>query len=69
MNIDRRTLIAGFSSLAAASALGPLPARAALNGFRPAGPGRVDHSAFDALLKGHSGPTPQAYNRVDYQCR
>jgi len=67
MNIDRRTLIAGFSSLAAASALGPLPARAALNGFRPAGQGRVDHSAFDALLKAHVRPDAQAYNRVDYR--
>ncbi|MBC7282735.1 DUF547 domain-containing protein [Hoeflea sp.] len=67
MNLDRRTLISGAASLAAASVLGPNRAHAALTGFRPRGQGRVDHSAFDTLLKAHVRPDAQRYNRVDYR--
>lgn len=67
MNLDRRTLIAGSASLAAAMALKPLTASAALTGFRPKGQAAVDHSAFDALLKAHVKPDADGYNRVDYR--
>ena len=66
MNLDRRTLIAGSASLAAAMALKPLAASAALTGFRPKGRAAVDHSAFDALLRAHVKPDATGYNRVDY---
>jgi len=66
MNLDRRTLIAGSASLAAAMALKPLAASAALTGFRPKGQAAVDHSAFDALLRAHVKPDAKGYNRVDY---
>ncbi|MEP3438001.1 MAG: DUF547 domain-containing protein [Hoeflea sp.] len=67
MNLDRRTLIAGIAGLAAASALKPFHASAALTGFRPTGQGKLDHSAFDRLLKAHVRPDAQSYNRVDYR--
>ena len=67
MNLDRRTLVAGSLGLVAVSALGPLPAAAALTGFRPKGASGIDHSAYDALLKAHVKPDAQGYNRVDYR--
>jgi hypothetical protein len=67
MHFDRRSIVVGLASLAAAPVLGPLPATAALTGFRPAGQGRVDHSAYDALLKAFVKPDAKGYNRVDYR--
>ena len=56
MPIDRRTLIAGFAGLVAVSALKPLAATAAMKDFRPQGQSRVDHGAFDVLLKRYVKP-------------
>ncbi|MDF2372324.1 MAG: DUF547 domain-containing protein [Rhizobiaceae bacterium] len=67
MPIDRRTLIAGFAGLLAVSALKPLAATAAMNDFRPQGQSKVDHGAFDVLLKRYVKPDAQSYNRVDYR--
>lgn len=67
MHLDRRTFFTGFAALAAAVALNPRPAAAALSGFRPKGQAGIDHSAFDALLKAHVKPDAQGYNRVDYR--
>jgi hypothetical protein len=66
MDFDRRSTILGLASLAAAPLLGPLPAVAALTGFRPRGQGGVDHSAYDALLRTYVKPDAEGYNRVDY---
>lgn len=67
MHFDRRAVILGLASLAATPALGPLPASAALTGFKPAGQGGVDHSAYDALLRAFVKPDAEGYNRVDYR--
>jgi hypothetical protein len=67
MDFDRRSTILGLASLAAAPLLGPLPALAALTGFRPRGQGGVDHSAYDALLRTYVKPDAEGYNRVDYR--
>ena len=56
-----------FAGLAAASAIAPGAASAALTGFRPTGQGKADHSGFDALVRAHVKPDAQAYNRVDYR--
>lgn len=67
MQPNRRSVILGLASVAAAPALTALPAHAALSAFRPKGQGKVDHSVFDALLKATVKPDAQAYNRVDYR--
>ncbi|MCZ4291220.1 DUF547 domain-containing protein [Hoeflea alexandrii] len=67
MKFDRRTLVAGSFGFAAATALRPLPAVAALSSFRPKGGAGFDHSAYDALLKAHVRPDAEGYNRVDYR--
>lgn len=67
MTLDRRILLTGSLGLAAATALGPLPASAALTGFRPSGQAGFDHAAYDALLKAHVRPDANRYNRVDYR--
>lgn len=67
MQLDRRTALLGLAAIAAAPALVPLEALAALTGFRPRGRASVDHSAFDQLLKAHVRPDAEAYNRVDYR--
>ncbi|WP_412050964.1 DUF547 domain-containing protein [Hoeflea sp. Naph1] len=72
MNVDRRTILSGavlsgIVSLAGASLLTPLPAHAALTGFRPAGSDGFDHSAYDALLRAHVIADANSYNRVDYR--
>jgi len=67
MNLNRRTLIAGSASLAAAMALKPLAAAAALTEFRPKGQSGLDHSAYDALLKAYVKPDAEGYNKVDYR--
>ena len=67
MNIDRRSFVVGSASLAAAAALWPFSASAAMTGFRPEGQAGIDHSAFDSLLNAHVKPDAEGYNRVDYR--
>ncbi|MGJ8569598.1 MAG: DUF547 domain-containing protein [Hoeflea sp.] len=67
MNLNRRNLIAGSSSLAAVVVLKPLGASAALTGFRPEGQSGMDHSALDAFLKAYVKSDAHGYNRVDYR--
>ncbi|OCW58406.1 DUF547 domain-containing protein [Hoeflea olei] len=67
MPIARRTVLSGFASLAAAAAIAPVAAGAAITAFRPRGQGSADHAAFDALLAAHVRPDPERYNRVDYR--
>ncbi|AKI02431.1 Protein of unknown function, DUF547 [Hoeflea sp. IMCC20628] len=66
MHPDRRAVVAGLSALIASTALNPLPAMAALTGFRPKGQAKVDHSRYDTLLKSYVRSDANAYNRVDY---
>ena len=66
MNPDRRFVVAGLAALIASAALKPLPAMAAMTGFRPKGQAKVDHARYDALLKSYVKPDANAYNRVDY---
>jgi hypothetical protein len=66
MNPDRRFVVAGLAALIASAALKPLPAMAAMTGFRPKGQAKVDHARYDALLKSYVKSDANAYNRVDY---
>lgn len=63
MHPNRRAVLVGLGSLAAAQTVTPV---AALTDFRPKGQASIDHSAFDALLQAYVKPDAQAYNRVDY---
>ncbi len=68
MTLDRRTLLIGSASLAATTAFGPVPALAAMTGFRPAGQGGgrplLPLTRFSRLW---SSRMPSGYNRVDYR--
>lgn len=67
MHINRRTFITGSVSMIGAMAIAPLPAAAALTGFRPKGSSGLDHAAYDTFLKAHVKPDAERYNRVDYR--
>ncbi|MDF1608276.1 DUF547 domain-containing protein [Hoeflea sp. YIM 152468] len=38
-----------------------------MSGFRPKGNAKVDHAAYNTLLKAHVKPDAERYNRVDYR--
>lgn len=63
MMFTRRHILVGS---AAASLVVMSPASATLNAFKPAGSGRFEHGAFDALLKTHVRPDGNGYNRINY---
>jgi hypothetical protein len=65
--ISRRSLLVATAATLGASALARVASAQALTPFRPTGSGRVDHSAFDAMLQRYVKPDGQNYNRVDYR--
>jgi len=69
--LTRRFLLQGGAALAATGTVMLSVPRAqaakALDQFKPAGNGTLDHAALDALLRAYVKPDSQRYNRVDYR--
>ena len=66
MDLNRRQLAGLLAGAAVFGAAGTAFAASALNALKPVGSGKVDHSAFDAILKQYISVDAAGYSSVNY---
>lgn len=66
-SISRRRVLEAICLGSAAVVLPTRVEAAAIERFMPAGSAKLDHDAFDGLLRRYVKPDAQNYNRVDYR--